>query len=350
MSYKITVLAGDGIGKEITAAAKRVLARVAEIHGFEITFDDRLIGGAAIDECGTPLPEDTVQSAQSAHGVLLGAVGGDKWDNLPVRPENALLGIRRELGLYANLRPAKLFKALKDRSALKESTAQKGIDLIFVRELTGGIYFGERGYSENGYGRAAYDTECYGELEIERVARIAYELAESRTKRLCSVDKANVLTSSKLWRKVVSDINCDYPDVTLTHLYVDNAAMQLVLNPSQFDVILTSNMFGDILSDLAAATVGSIGVMPSASLGATNLGMYEAIHGSAPSLAGLDVANPVGTILSAAMLLRHSCGLDAAALSIENAVAATLSDGFGTADIGGNLSTTAMTDEIVRRL
>ena len=319
MKAEILTLSGDGIGPEIVTAAKRVIARVAEKFGHEFVFSDALIGGCAIDATGNPLPAETVAAAHKADAVLLGAVGGDKWDNAPVRPEAALLGIRKELGLYANLRPAKLFPSLA-------------------------------GARNGKTGREAFDTECYSEIEIERVARIAFELAEKRRHTVCLVDKANVLTSSKLWRKVVTDINEDYPSVRLDMMYVDNAAMQLALNPSQFDVILTSNMFGDILSDLTAAIVGSIGVMPSASLGATAVGMYEAIHGSAPSLAGLDVANPVGTILSAAMMLRLSFDLADEADAVETAVARTLDAGLGTRDIGGTLGTRALTDEIVARI
>ena len=265
MKASILALPGDGIGPEIVAAAKRVLAAVGERFGHEFTVSDALIGGAAIDAVGTPLPEPTAEAALAADAVLLGAVGGPKWDDAPVRPEAALLGIRKRLGLYANLRPARLYPALAGASALRPGILARGIDLVIVRELTGGIYFGERGYRGGKFGREAFDTECYSEIEIERVARIAYELAEKRGRRLCLVDKANVLTSSALWRKVVTDINEDYPTVAVDCMYVDNAAMQLVRDPSRFDVIVTSNMFGDILSDLAAALVGSIGVMPSAS-------------------------------------------------------------------------------------
>ena len=350
MKAEILTLPGDGIGPETVNAAVRVLERIAEQYNHDFRFSEALIGGCAIDATGHPLPEDTVRAALAADAVLLGAVGGNKWDNAPVRPEAALLGIRKQLGLYANLRPAKLFPALSEASALKPEIVEKGIDIVTVRELTGGIYFGERGYRNGNTGREAYDTESYSEIEIERVSRIAFELAETRRKKVCLVDKANVLTSSKLWRKVVSDINEDYPSVRVDMMYVDNAAMQLALNPSQFDVILTSNMFGDILSDLTAAIVGSIGVMPSASLGATSVGMYEAIHGSAPLLAGKNIANPIGTILSAAMLLRLSLNLDEEARAVENAVENVLNAGLGTADIGGNLGTKELTDEIIARI
>lgn len=343
---KILLLPGDGIGPEIVQAGKRVLEKVGDF-----SFDTALIGGVAIDETGAPLPPETIAKAKSAGAILLGAVGGPKWDNLPVRPESALLGIRKELGLFANLRPAKLVKSLSSASALKPEILEKGIDLVTVRELTGGIYFGERGFRQNAtFGREGFDTEAYSELEIERVARVAYELAEKRSRRLCLVDKANVLCTSRLWRKIVADLNEDYPTVAVNAMYVDNAAMQLALNPSQFDVILTSNMFGDILTDLTAALVGSIGVMPSASLGDTTLGMYEAIHGSAPDIAEQNKANPIGTILSCAMLLRHSFDMEEEAQSIENAVYSVLNDGLGTADIGGNLSTDEITDEIINRL
>ena len=350
MKADILLLPGDGIGPEIVSSARRVLKRVAERFGHEFIFSEALIGGAAIDAAGHPLPEETVRAAHAADAVLLGAVGGPKWDDAPVRPEAALLGIRKRLGLYANLRPARLYPALAGASALRPDILARGIDLVIVRELTGGIYFGERGYRGGKFGREAFDTECYSEIEIERVARIAYELAEKRGRRLCLVDKANVLTSSALWRKVVTDINEDYPTVAVDCMYVDNAAMQLALAPSQFDVILTSNLFGDILSDLTAAIVGSIGVMPSASLGATSAGMYEAIHGSAPTLAGLDKADPVGTILSAAMMLRLSFDLDKEAAAVEHAVETVLNAGLGTPDIGGTLGTRAITDEIIRRI
>ena len=350
MKAEILTLPGDGIGPEIVSSAVRILDRVAERFGHTFVCREGLIGGAAIDAAGIPLPEDTVRAAHAADAVLLGAVGGDKWDALPVRPESALLGIRKELGLYANIRPAKLFRALSSASALKPEIVARGIDLVTVRELTSGIYFGERGFRTGATGREAFDTECYSEIEIERVARVAFEIAEKRSRRLCLVDKANVLTSSRLWRNVVADIAEDYPTVALSMMYVDNAAMQLALNPSQFDVVLTSNLFGDILSDLTAAIVGSIGVMPSASLGATTVGMYEAIHGSAPTIAGQNKANPVGTILSAAMMLRHSFDLAREASAVEAAVESALDAGKGTADIGGTLSTTEMTEEILSRL
>lgn len=350
MRANILTLAGDGIGPEIIAAAKRVLDAVANRFGHGFVCTDALIGGAAIDATGNPLPEETKAAALAADAVLLGAVGGPKWDNAPVRPEAALLGIRKHLGLYANLRPARLFPALAGASSLKPEILARGIDLVIVRELTGGIYFGERGYRGGKFGREAFDTECYSEIEIERVARIAYELAEKRDRRMCLVDKANVLTSSALWRKVVGDINEDYPSVAVDYMYVDNAAMQLARDPSRFDVMLTSNMFGDILSDLAAALVGSIGVMPSGSFGGTAVGMYEAIHGSAPDIAGQNKANPIGTVLSAAMMLRHSFDLESEAACVENAVARVIERGQVTADIGGNLGTTEATDAVIAEI
>lgn len=350
MKAAILTLPGDGIGPEIISAAKRVLSAVADRFGHGFVCTDALIGGAAIDATGNPLPEETKAAALAADAVLLGAVGGPKWDNAPVRPEAALLGIRKHLGLYANLRPARLFPALAGASSLKPEILARGIDLVIVRELTGGIYFGERGYRGGKFGREAFDTECYSEIEIERVARIAYELAEKRARRMCLVDKANVLTSSALWRKVVGDINEDYPSVAVDYMYVDNAAMQLARDPSRFDVMLTSNMFGDILSDLAAALVGSIGVMPSGSFGGTAVGMYEAIHGSAPDIAGQNKANPIGTVLSAAMMLRHSFDLESEAACVENAVARVIERGQVTADIGGNLGTTEATDAVIAEI
>ncbi|MCQ2409033.1 MAG: 3-isopropylmalate dehydrogenase [Clostridia bacterium] len=348
MTYSICTLSGDGIGPEVIESAKRVIEAVGRKYGHEFIIKDAPIGGFAIDNFGDPLPEETIKAAKSSGAVLLGAVGGYKWDNAPKRPEAALLGIRKELKLYANLRPAKIYPALKNRSVLKNEIVENGIDFVTVRELTGGIYFGERGFRDNKtFGREAYDTECYSELEIERVSRIAYELAQKRNHHITLVDKANVLTSSKLWRKIVTDINEDYPDVIVDMMYVDNAAMQMVLNPSHFDVILTSNMFGDILSDLSAALVGSIGVMPSASLGDTTLGMYEAIHGSAPDIAGLNIADPVGTILSAAMMLRLSFDLSDEAADIEKAVEAAINEGYMTQDLGGIYSTSQVTDKII---
>jgi len=348
MNFNIVTLPGDGIGPEIINSAKEVLYAIAKKYNHNFNIEDAPIGGYAIDKFGMSLPEETIKKCKSSSAVLLGAVGGMKWDGLKDRPESALLGIRKELKLFANLRPAKIYEALSSQSVLKEEIVNSGIDFVTVRELTGGIYFGERGYRTNDtFGREAYDTESYSELEIERVSRVAYELAQKRRHHVTLVDKANVLTSSKLWRKIVSDINEDYPDVEVDMMYVDNAAMQMVLNPSAFDVILTSNMFGDILSDLSAALVGSIGIMPSASLGDTTLGLYEAIHGSAPSIAGLNIANPIGTILSAALMLRLSLDLQAEADDIEKAVETAINLGYLTKDLGGELSTTDITKKII---
>lgn len=351
MRYNIVTLPGDGIGPEVIDSAKKVLYAIGNKFGHEFIIEDCPIGGYAIDNFGKSLPDETIIKAKKASAVLLGAVGGAKWDGLIDRPESALLGIRKELKLFANLRPAKIYPSLKNQSVLKDDIVDKGIDFVTVRELTGGIYFGDRGYRNNDtFGREAYDTESYSELEIERVARVAYELAQKRNHHVTLVDKANVLTSSKLWRKIVSDINEDYQDVYVDMLYVDNAAMQMVLNPSQFDVILTSNMFGDILSDLSAALVGSIGIMPSASLGDTTLGLYEAIHGSAPTIAGKDIANPIGTILSAAMMLRLSLDLDNEANCIENAVSKVIESGYTTIDLGGKYKTSEVTAKIIELL
>ncbi len=333
MTYNIAVIGGDGIGPEITAGATAVLNKVAQKfgHGFAYTYVDA--GGVAIDKYGEPLPKQSLDQCMASDSVLLGAVGGPKWDTLPshLRPEQALLGLRKALGLYANLRPATLYPQLAEASPLKERVIAGGADIMVVRELTGGIYFGERGDEQD----SAYDTERYSVFEVERIARRAFDIAVLRSKRVVSVDKANILRSSQLWRRVVEDVAKDYPDITLSHMYVDNAAMQLALRPSQFDVIVTSNMFGDILSDLASAITGSIGMLPSASVGDTARGMYEPIHGSAPDIAGQDKANPLATILSAAMMLRMAFGLQAEADAIEKAVDTVLGEGFRTADIAG---------------
>ena len=337
MKKHIAVLAGDGIGPEITAGAVEVLKKVAEKFGHEFTFEPLLMGGCAIDACGEPLPAKTVERCLASDSVLLGAVGGPKWDSLPgdKRPEKGLLGIRKAMGLYSNIRPAKLWKALADASPLKKQLVENGIEIIVVRELTGGIYFGERGtYRDEAMGETAWDTEKYSVKEIERITRIACELARKRSKRVISVDKANVLESSRLWRRTVhAYAEKYYPDVSVTDMLVDNTAMQIVKNPAQFDVMLTSNMFGDILSDEAAQVTGSIGMLASSSLGDTTCGLYEPIHGSAPDIAGQDKANPIATILSAAMMLRDSFGLTAECAAVENAVAAVLDEGWRTADI-----------------
>ena len=335
MNIKIAVLDGDGIGKEITAAAVEVLEKIGKIYGHSFEFKHLLIGGAAIDETGEPLPEQTVLECKNSDSVLLGAVGGPKWETLPghLRPEAGLLKIRGELGLFANIRPARLFEPLKDACPLRADIAEKGIDIVVVRELTGGIYFGERGRKVVNGQEAAYDTELYSVPEIERIAKVAFEIARGRKKKVISIDKANVLESSRLWRQTVHNLAKEYPDIEVTDMLVDNAAMQLVRNPSQFDVIVTSNIFGDILSDEAAMITGSIGMLASSSLGQGGRGLYEPVHGSAPDIAGKDLANPIATILSCAMMLRDSFKLFDEAQSIERAIDTVLAQGYRTADI-----------------
>lgn len=331
---KIIVIPGDGIGKEVTDSAVVVLKKIDEKFKIGLEFEYRDAGGTAYDKFGEPLPAETLDACKKADAVLFGAVGGKKWDNIAVdkRPEKALFGLRKGLGLFANLRPVKVYDALIDGSPLRPELVG-GSDLLIVRELVGGIYFGERCESEifNGVERA-WDTECYSVPEIERIAKLAFETAKIRRKKITSVDKANVLASSRLWRRVVNELSKDFPEVELNHLYVDNCAMQLALNPKQFDVIVTSNIFGDILSDEAAVIGGSIGLMPSASIGELT-SFYEPIHGSAPDIAGKNIANPMGTILSAAMLLRYSLDAEDAAKAIESAIDKTLADGYRTPDI-----------------
>lgn len=333
---KVLVLPGDGIGPEIVAEADKVLTRVAELHGLEIERDYGLVGGASIDEHGIPLTAETLERARGSDAVLLGAVGGYRWESLDisVRPEKGLLGLRAGLDLFANLRPAILYPQLADASTLRPEVVA-GLDIMIVRELTGGIYFGQpRGIRtlENGE-RQGFNTLVYSESEIERIGRVAFETAQRRQGRLCSVDKANVLECTELWREVMTRLSADYPDVALSHMYVDNAAMQLVRAPKQFDVMVTTNMFGDILSDCASMLTGSIGMLPSASLNANGQGMYEPIHGSAPDIAGQGIANPLATILSVAMMLRHSLDAAGAAETIERAVSRVLDEGLRTADI-----------------
>ncbi len=331
---KIIVIPGDGIGKEVTASAVEVLKKIDAKFNLGLEFEERDAGGTAYDKFGEPLPAETLDACKAADAVLFGAVGGKQWDNLPVdkRPEKALFGLRKGLGLYGNLRPVKVYDALIDGSPLKPELVS-GSDLLIVRELVGGIYFGPRREAEivDGVERA-YDTEIYSVPEIERIVKLGFDSARKRRKKLTSVDKANVLASSRLWRRVVNDMAKNYPDVEVNHLYVDNAAMQLAVNPKQFDVIVTGNMFGDILSDEASVIGGSIGLMPSASIGELT-SFYEPIHGSAPDIAGKNIANPMGTILSAAMLLRYSLNAENAAQAIEAAVDKTLADGYRTADI-----------------
>lgn len=357
MEFNIALLKGDGIGPEIVDSAVKVLEKIGEKFGHKFNFTPYLIGGCAIDAVGEPLPKETVEGCLASDSVLLGAVGGYKWDNLAgdKRPEKALLGIRSALGLFTNLRPAKLYPALKEASPLRQDIVAKGFDLVIVRELTGGIYFGERGRRDGKYGLEAYDTEAYSEMEIKRIAKVAFETAMKRGKNLISIDKANVLETSRLWRSIVHDMAKDYPEVTCTDMLVDNAAMQLVKNPKQFDVVVTSNMFGDILSDEASQITGSIGMLPSASLGETKCGMYEPIHGSAPDIAGQNKANPIATILSAAMMLRYSFDLQEEADAIEKAVDTVLENGYRTADLVGDsgiepLGCIEMTEKILEAI
>lgn len=348
MEKNITVIKGDGIGPEVANEGLKVLNNVAEKWGHNFKYEFVLAGGAAIDEFGDPLPKETLEACKRSHAVILGALGGPKWDN-PAngrRPETGLLELRAGLNLFANLRPAILYDPLKEACPLKDSIIQGGLDILIVRELTGGIYFGEKGKGED----FAFDTEKYTKKEVDRIARVAFDIARKRNKKVCSVDKANVLESSRFWRKCVIDVSEEYKDVELTHMYVDNAAMQLVRNPRQFDTIVTSNMFGDILSDEASMITGSIGMLPSASLGEDNIGMYEPIHGSAPDIAGQGIANPLATILSISMMLRYSFSLFEEAEEIENAVLKVLDQGYRTKDImseGMNLVSTSKMGDLV---
>ncbi len=335
MEYKIAVVAGDGIGPEITREAEKILKKIGQRFGHRFTFSHVLAGGAAIDVVGQCLPEETLEACRNSDSVLFGAVGDSRWDHLPgeQRPERAVLGLRESLKLYANLRPALLFSELEDACPLKPEIIQGGLDILVVRELTGGIYFGEKGICETENGPAAYDVELYTEREVERIARFAFQMAMKRDRKLTSVDKANVLESSRLWRRMIEQVAQDFPEVELSHMYVDNAAMQLIRNPKQFDVIVTSNLFGDILSDEASMIAGSIGLLPSASIGEGAFGLYEPIHGSAPDIAGKDIANPIATILSVGMMLRYSFGLSEEADAVEEAVKAFLQEGYRTPDI-----------------
>lgn len=335
MDIKIAVIKGDGIGPSVVDQAILVLNRIGEIYGHKFEFEEVLAGGCSIDEYGKPLTQKTIDVCKNSDAVLLGAVGGPKWDEQPSenRPERALLGLRKELGLFANIRPAMMFDELSAACPLRRELVEGGLDFVIVRELIGGIYFGERGSKQTDMGMAAYDVEQYSEGEVRRIARVAFDMAMKRRKKVTSVDKANVLDSSRLWRRVVEEVAAEYPEVELNHFYVDNAAMQIIRNPQQFDVILTSNLFGDILSDEASQVTGSIGMLPSASLGDGGFGMYEPIHGSAPDIAGMDIANPMATILSSAMMLRYTFGLGSEADAIEAAVGKVLADGVRTGDI-----------------
>ena len=353
-NYKVLVLPGDGIGPEVCHEATRVLSHINKSHDLGISINECSVGGRAYEDFGTPLPDQTLSEAKLSDAILLGAVGGPIWDNLSyeLRPERALLGLRSELDLFANLRPAILSKHLSESSSLKTEKVQD-LDLLIVRELTGGIYFGEpRGRTDDG--ESGFNTMIYSKKEIERIGKSAFDAAMKRDKRLCSVDKANVLEVSVLWREVMTDLSKEYPEVELSHMLVDNAAMQLVRDPKQFDVMVTGNLFGDILSDIAAMLTGSIGMLPSASLDSNNKGMYEPVHGSAPDIAGKGLANPIAAIQSVAMMMRYSFNFNEAATSIENAIESVLSDGYRTHDLEGNddkkISTSEMGEMVVEKI
>ena len=355
-SYRITLLPGDGIGPEITAVTRQLLDAVASRHGFSLTYDEQPVGGAAIDATGSPLPESTLNACRQADAVLLAAIGSPQYDSLPreQRPETGLLALRAGLGLFANLRPVKTIPALIDASTLRPEVIS-GVDLLVVRELTGGIYFGTpKGRIATETGERAFNTMVYATEEVDRIARVGFELAQQRRGELCSVDKANVLDVSQLWRERVDRLAPEFADVRVSHLYVDNAAMQLVRAPRQFDVLLTGNLFGDILSDEAAMLTGSIGMLPSASLGASGPGLFEPVHGSAPDIAGQDKANPMAMVLSAAMMLRIGLRQEAAATALEQAVDAVLADGYRTGDLMAEgctlLGCRAMGDQLLRQL
>lgn len=360
MKLSIGVIKGDGIGPEVVTEAMKVLDKAGEVYGFECTYEQLLMGGASIDVHGVPLTDETVERAKSNDAVLMGSIGGDTntspWYKLEPskRPEAGLLRIRKELGLFANLRPAVLYEELSDACPLKPELTEGGFDLLIMRELTGGLYFGERRTVEENGVRTAYDSLTYNENEIRRIAIRAFDIARKRRKKVTSIDKANVLDSSRLWRKVVEEVATDYPDVTLEHMLVDNCAMQLVKNPKQFDVVLTENMFGDILSDEASMVTGSIGMLASASLNETKFGLYEPSGGSAPDIAGQGIANPIATILSAAMMLRYSFDLDEAADAVEAAISQVLKDGYRTGDIMSEgctkVNTAQMGDLICERI
>jgi 3-isopropylmalate dehydrogenase len=355
MNLNIALIPGDGIGPEIIDGAAEVLRAVGKKFGHAFSMKEAAAGGCAIDQTGVPLPDETLKACLHSDSVLLGAVGGPKWDTLPghLRPERALLGLRKELGLFANLRPVKLQKVLAAASPLRADITERGVDLLIVRELTGGLYFGERGRGEGKMGPYAFDTEAYSVEEIRRIGIVAFDAAKKRKGKVCSVDKANVLESSRLWRETMHELKMKYPGVEYSDMLVDNAAMQLIRDPSQFDVVVTSNLFGDILSDEASQLTGSIGLLASASLGKTKCGMYEPIHGSAPDIAGQGVANPIATILSAAMMLRMSFDLAKEADAVEAAVEAVLKQGYRTGDIAAGMpsvGTARMTKEIIKNI
>ncbi|MBS6554245.1 MAG: 3-isopropylmalate dehydrogenase [Clostridium sp.] len=356
MKNKIALLGGDGIGPAVIDEGVKILNAIEKKYGIQFEYERALIGGCAYDDCKKPLPDSTISTAKAADAVYLGAVGDWKYDTLPsdLRPEKALLGIRKELNLFANLRPAIVFDELLESSTLKPEVV-KGVDIMMVRELTGDVYFGQpRGIEMIDGQRAGFNNMIYYEKEVERIAHVAFQTAMKRNKKLCSVDKANVLDSSRLWREVITTISSQYPQIELTHMYVDNAAMQLIRNPKQFDVVVTGNIFGDILSDEASMLSGSLGMLPSASLSDKNPGMYEPIHGSAPDLKGKNTVNPIATILSAAMMMRYSFGLDEAAIDIENAVKSVLKKGYRTQDIFSQgtqlVGTTQMGDLIAKEI
>ncbi|WP_333860989.1 3-isopropylmalate dehydrogenase [Clostridium sp.] len=345
---KIAIIPGDGVGKEIITQGEKVLKVAADKYKFDLQCEKVLLGGSAIDEKGTPLPEETIEVCKRSDSVLLGAVGGPKWDKLPgnLRPEAGLLGIRKALGVFANLRPAILFPELKSASNLKPEVLGEGLDIMIVRELTGGAYFGEKGRMEVEEGQKAWDTISYSTFEIDRIARRSFEIARKRNKKLTLIDKANVLESSKLWREVVGEISKEYGDVELNYMYVDNAAMQLIKDPRQFDVILTENMFGDILSDEASMLTGSLGMLPSASVRQDSFGLYEPIHGSAPDIAGQNKANPIGTLMSISMMFKYSFNMDEVSRNIENSISKVLKEGYRTLDIATESSKIVGTEEM----
>jgi 3-isopropylmalate dehydrogenase len=351
MQAHIVVLPGDGIGPEVTAEAVRVLEAVARKGGHRLTFAERLMGGCSIDAHGTALTPEVLKDCQASSAVLLGAVGGPKWDDptAKVRPEQGLLGLRKGLGVFANLRPVKVHPALVEASPIKADRLA-GVDILVIRELTGGLYFGKKGKETVDGVEKAFDTLEYSDYEVKRVVELAFRLAKARKKKVTSVDKANVLESSRLWRRIAAGVGQQHADVALDHMLVDTAAMRLVTGPAWLDVVVTENMFGDILTDEASVLAGSMGMLPSASIGEKGPGLYEPIHGSAPDIAGKGIANPIGTILSAAMLLRHSLDLPAEAAAIEAAVDRTITDGCRTADLGGKLTTREMAAEILKRL
>lgn len=352
MKYKVALAKGDGVGPEVLDAALLILKTIQEKFTIDIEYTEVLVGGAAYDKHKNPLPEISLKKIEQSHAVLFGAVGGSKWDNLPLemRPEKAILGLRQKMNLYTNLRPGILFSDLIEASPLKNRIVEGGFDILVVRELLGGIYFGEKGRLNIDNKRVSFDKEVYSDFEIARIAKRAFEFAMARGKRLVSVDKANVLESSRLWREVVKEVALDYPEVSLSYMYIDNAAMQVVRDPKQFDVIFTSNLFGDILSDEISILTGSIGLLPSASLGDDLKGLYEPIHGSAPDIAGMDIVNPIGAILSASMMLEHSLDNKKAAMAIKGAVSKALEKGYRTKDIALDSEAFIGTKEMTKRI